>query len=100
MTNKYLIISIIIIPIIAIISFVYIDTECDRITTFGKCVNFEDHKNNLIKEHVTKPYGITQEEFNYLESKVNVTDYRNIFPTLNHTNGDIEKTIAILNWHE
>lgn len=102
MNKKSLIISsVIIVLIIAFISFMYIDSECDTFTTFGKCVNFEDHKNNNIKQYVTEPYGLTLEEFSYIESKVNVTDYRDIFPILNSTNGDIEKTIKILNFdHE
>jgi len=78
----------------------YVDMKCDTFTTFGKCVNFEDHKNNIINRQLTIPFGITIEEFNDLESKVNVTNYKKIIPILIHNNGDIEKTIEMLNWNK
>jgi hypothetical protein len=100
MDKKILTVLGIIVPIIVIVSFAYVDMKCDTFTTFGKCVNFEDHKNNIINNQLTVPFGITIEEFNDLESKVNVTNYKKIIPILKHNNGDIEKTLEMLNWNK
>ncbi|MCE2507242.1 MAG: hypothetical protein J4F36_12410 [Nitrosopumilaceae archaeon] len=100
MNQKILLSIVILMPIIALISYVYVDSVCDEFTKFGECVNLEEKRERAIQNSITEPFGITLEEFNDLESKVIDSNHKKIIPVLVHNNGDIEKTISMLNFNK
>jgi len=50
----------------------------------------------LDSDFATKPYGITQEQFEYIENN-SLSSTREILSALSETDGNVEKTIEILN---
>lgn len=62
---------------------------------YNEMEQMNDDKDQNLTDFATKPYGITVDEFHYIESKVN-NSTREILSVLKDTNGDIEKTIKIL----